>query len=171
VNCIFISDLHGKIPRYERLFQIIRQEKPDAVFFGGDLLPHQLPPNYSMKEFIEQIIFSHIKQIRSETKNKTQFFIILGNDDPRLFEETFIKADKKGVLQYIHNKTITYETLHVTGYAYVPPTPFLLKDWERYDISQYVDVGAVSPEKGTRTIEVPLDEIQYTTMAEDLETL
>jgi Icc-related predicted phosphoesterase len=53
----------------------------------------------------------------------------------------------------------------------VPPTPFQLKDWERYDVSRYVDVGAISPEKGKRTVDIPLDEIKYTTMAEDLEEL
>jgi Icc-related predicted phosphoesterase len=61
--------------------------------------------------------------------------------------------------------------MFITGYSYVPPTPFQLKDWERYDLSQYVDVGAVSLEQGKRTVDVPLDEIKYSTIAEDLEKL
>jgi Icc-related predicted phosphoesterase len=61
--------------------------------------------------------------------------------------------------------------MHITGYSYIPPTPFQLKDWERYDVSQYVDVGAVSPEQGKRTVPVPLDDIKYSTIQDDLEQL
>jgi len=35
----------------------------------------------------------------------------------------------------------------------VPPTPFLLKDWEKYDVSAYVDPGCVSPEEGYHRVE------------------
>jgi Icc-related predicted phosphoesterase len=171
VNCIFVSDLHGKIPRYERLFQVIRQETPDVVFLGGDLLPLRLTQNPSMEDFIETIIFSNIEQIQIDTKKKTRFFIILGNDDPRIYEHFFINADKKEIITYIHNKTVHYKKLYISGYTYVPPTPFQLKDWERYDVSRFVDVGVVSPESGTRTVDVPLDEIKYSTIAEDLENL
>ena len=38
-HCLFCSDLHGRIHRYGQLFQVIRDEEPDAVFLGGDLLP------------------------------------------------------------------------------------------------------------------------------------
>jgi hypothetical protein len=95
----------------------------------------------------------------------------MGNDDPRKYEHLFMKADNAGLLDYIHQKTISYKKMYITGYSFVPPTPFQLKDWERYDVSQYIDVGAVSPEQGRRTIDVPLDEIKYSTIAEDLEKL
>jgi Icc-related predicted phosphoesterase len=34
----FVSDLHGKKDRYEKLFNKIEAEKPASVFLGGDLL-------------------------------------------------------------------------------------------------------------------------------------
>lgn len=171
LNCIFVSDLHGKTKRYESLFKIILKESPDAVFLGGDLLPNQFVLDSDMNEFIENRIFSNIKKIKEGTNKNIRFFVILGNDDPRMYEKFFIYADKKGIINYIHNKTIKYEKLCVSGYAYVPPTPFKLKDWERYDVSRYVDVGAISPEKGVRTIDISADEIKYATIAEDLEKL
>ena len=171
LNCIFVSDLHGKTKRYEILFKVILKEKPDAVFLGGDLLPNQLLLNSDMNKFIDDKIFSNIKKVRKDANKDIKFFIILGNDDPRMYEHFFESADKKGIINYVHNKTVNYEKLYVSGYAYVPPTPFQLKDWERYDVSQYVDVGAISPEKGKRTVDVPADEIKYTTIAEDLEKL
>jgi len=41
-NCIFVSDLHGHIDRYEKLFDTINKEKPYAVFIGGDITPSYL---------------------------------------------------------------------------------------------------------------------------------
>lgn len=168
LNGIFVSDIHGSMPRYQHLFQIIRNETIDAVFLGGDLLPLQLIKHTTMEEFIEIVILSEIKTIQKDFNKKIRFFVILGNDDPRKYESIFIDADKAGILDYIHQKTIFYKNTYVTGYSYIPPTPFHLKDWERYDISQYIDVGAVSPEQGRRTIPVSLDEIKYSTIAEDL---
>ena len=40
--CFFVSDLHGKIARYNKLFSQILAEEPEAVFLGGDLLPSGL---------------------------------------------------------------------------------------------------------------------------------
>jgi Icc-related predicted phosphoesterase len=124
-----------------------------------------------MNQFIKDTLFSPIINIQKSTRKTTRFFIILGNDDPRIYEHIFIDADTKGILSYIHTKTIPWKHHFITGYSYVPPTPFLLKDLERYDISRFVDVGAVSPEKGRRTLPVPPDEVRYATIADDLETL
>ena len=57
------------------------------------------------------------------------------------------------------------------GYCYVPPTPFLLKDWERYDVSRYVDPGCVSPEEGWRSVAVEPSEVRYATIEADLKAL
>jgi Icc-related predicted phosphoesterase len=168
---IFVSDIHGSIPRFQRLFQIIRKETPDAVFLGGDLLPLHPMKHTTMEEFIQTTIFSEMKKIKRNGDKKIRFFVIMGNDDPRMYEHLFMKADNAGLLDYIQQKTISYKKMYITGYSFVPPTPFQLKDWERYDISQYIDVGAISPEQGRRTIDVPLDEIKYSTIAEDLEKL
>jgi len=66
LNCIFASDLHGKIKRYGSLFNILLNEIPDAVFLGGDLLPNQFTLDSSMNEFIEDKIFSNIERIINE---------------------------------------------------------------------------------------------------------
>ena len=38
-QCLFASDLHGRIDRYEKPFAAIEERWPAAVFLGGDLLP------------------------------------------------------------------------------------------------------------------------------------
>ena len=78
---------------------------------------------------------------------------ILGNDDPRVEED----GDPRAGGRAASGSTCTaaaaaWAGFSVYGYACVPPTPFRLKDWERYDVSRYVDPGCVSPEEGLRTV-------------------
>lgn len=47
----------------------------------------------------------------------------------------------------------------------------MLKDWERYDVSRYVDPGCISPETGYRSVEVPANGKRYRTIQKDLEDL
>lgn len=167
MKCLFVSDLHGDTEKIQKLFDIIKKEKPEGVFVGGDILPNQFKIKESIDKFLEEKLFSEIKKL----KESSRFFVILGNDDPRVFEEFFIEAEKKGLIEYISDKTVSFNDLFVTGYSYVPPTPFQLKDWEKYDVSRFVDVGVVSPEEGQRTIEVSKDHARYSTISDDLEKL
>ena len=165
LKCIFVSDLHGNTKKIEKLIQTMKKEKPDMMFIGGDLLPNSYGKN--IEKYVEKNILLELKKLKDITK----IFLILGNDDPRIFEELFIQADKDKIIKYAHNKTIKVNDFFVTGYSYVPPTPFQLKDWEKYDVSRYVDVGAVSPEQGFRTIKINEDEKRYSTISEDLKNL
>ena len=71
----------------------------------------------------------------------------------------------------IHFKEALAGEYTVYGYACVPPTPFLLKDWERYDVSRYVDPGCIPPEDGWRSVSMPANEIRHATIQADLEKL
>ena len=76
-----------------------------------------------------------------------------------------------GRWEYLHARHSVCEGVPVAGYACVPPTPFLLKDWERYDVSRYVDPGCVSPEEGWRSTSVAANDVKYGTIKEDLDRL
>jgi len=167
---MFVSDLHGNKKRYNTLFKIIEKEKPDGVFIGGDILPGGFGMNVDIDKFLQDVFLSKVLMLK-QSGIKTRFFTILGNDDPRVYESILKDAEKDNLIEYVHNHTVSFENLFVTGYSYVPPTPFRLKDWEKYDVSQYVDVGAISPEKGIRTIEVSKDKIRYSTINEDLKEI
>lgn len=171
MKCIFVTDLHGIKKRFAKLFEIIKKEKPDGVFIGGDILPNQYSIEKDMKTFLQNNVFTEIEKIKDIANKKTCFFVIMGNDDPRVFEKHFIQADKKNIIHYVNEKTAEFNDLFVTGYSYVPPTPFQLKDWEKYDVSRFVDVGSVSPEKGMRTVEVNKDAMRFCTIKEDLKKL
>ena len=174
--CFFVSDLHGSVKRYKKLFAKIEEETPAAVFLGGDLLPSGLFMFTSNNKVPENFIVDVIKNgfIKLKEKLKAQYprvFLILGNDDSRADEECFIKGESDGLWEYVHNKNVKFDDFNVYGYSYVPPTPFRMKDWEKYDVSRYVDPGCVPPEEGSRSVFIKKDDIIYSTIKEDLELL
>ena len=97
--------------------------------------------------------------------------MILGNDDPRSVEEEFIDHEDEGLWRYIHGRKARFGPYAVYGYSCVPPTPFLLKDWERYDVSRFVDPGCVPPEEGRFSAKVAEEEKGLPTIQDDLAKL
>ncbi|MBN2171736.1 MAG: metallophosphoesterase [Candidatus Krumholzibacteriota bacterium] len=174
-TCFFASDLHGHTDRYEKLLERIRAEQPRAVLLGGDLLPNHLAlraSNFGRADFIGGFLAPAFRRLADDLgPSAPRVLLILGNDDPRLAEASVLGAAAAGVWEYVHERTVELERWTVTGYACVPPTPFLLKDWERYDVSRSVDPGAVSPEAGRRTVPVPERETRWSTIAKDLARL
>lgn len=175
-GCFFVSDLHGNTGKYRKLFDVIRAEAPKVVFLGGDLLPSNpsllISPGLSSSDFVEEHMVSKFISLREQMKDAyPRVFVIMGNDDPRYFEPSFTNGESVGAWEYIHNKKAILGGFHVYGYSYVPPTPFLLKDWERYDVSRYVDPGSCSPEEGLRSVSICEDEKRTATIKDDLDRL
>lgn len=172
----FATDLHGKIDRYNKLFSRILSEEPEAVFLGGDLLPsglYVLTSNETVvDDFIKDfLIFEFLKLKKNMGSKYPQIFLILGNDDSKINEKDFIDGQQSGVWNYIHNKKTKFKDFNIYGYSYVPPTPFQLKDWEKYDVSCFTDPGCVSPEEGWHSIKVKQHELRYSTIEKDLDKL
>ncbi len=174
--CFFVSDLHGKIDRYKKLFEQIRLQKPKAIFIGGDILPSALfvaSANSEIhQDFINGFMVPELEKIKSELKEQyPQIFVILGNDDGKFEEPAMLDAASRGFWEYIHDRKVSFEDFDVYGYSYIPPTPFKLKDWEKYDVSRFVDPGCVSPEDGLHSRPVSANELRYSTIQKDLEEL
>jgi Icc-related predicted phosphoesterase len=174
--CLFAADLHGKIDRWESLFAAIAREAPRGVFLGGDLLPSGLLPREARapehRDFVRDFLAPRFERVRRELAGRApRVFLILGNDDPRFEEEAFLEVAPRVGWEYAHDRRFEFGEFAVVGYSFVPPTPFLLKDWERYDVSRYVDPSCVSPEEGYRSVPVPEAETRHATMAEDLARL
>ena len=173
-RCLFVADLHGVAGRYAALFAAIRTERPAAVFLGGDLLPSGLAMAAGAADhnFVRDVLAPGFGRLRLDLGPAApRVFLILGNDDGRSEEESVIEAAAAGVWDYSHGRRIPFGDWTVFGYACVPPTPFALKDWERYDVSRYVDPGCTSPEEGWRTVPLLEGEARYATIREDLERL
>jgi uncharacterized protein len=166
--CFFVSDLHGRLNRYQELWSAISCERPSAVFLGGDLFPIWIEQG----DFVADTLRPGFETLRRDMGDQyPRIFVILGNDDPRIFEDVFHNGERDGLWEYIHGRRVQLGDYSVYGYSHVPPTPFQLKDWERYDVSRFVDPGCLSPEEGRRSVDVESRVIRYATIAEDLDQL
>lgn len=152
-NCLFVSDLHGIKSRYEALFKVIKKEKPDFVFIGGDLLPHKSisqTGNYSDgNSFITEFLFRKFNKLKESMDcSYPDVFLIPGNDDHKIVFDTISDGEKANLWQNIHNQCIVNGKYRFYGYACVPPTPFMIKDWDRFDINGELGPGCVAPADG-----------------------
>jgi Icc-related predicted phosphoesterase len=175
-TCFFATDLHGHVDRYEKLLASVVSERPAAVFLGGDLLPRatSLPTllGASQSDFVHDYLLPTFTRTRHALGvDYPDIFLILGNDDPRREEEDCVAGAANGLWHYVHQQKFLFGEFPIYGLAYVPPTPFLLKDWERYDVSRYVPPGCVSPEEGYRSVPAEESEIKWATIQKDLASL
>ena len=173
-TCFFATDLHGRIDRYDKLLSSIVTDRPAAVFLGGDLLPRSAfsALQSGQVDFVQEYLVPAFTKTRDTLgAHYPDIFVILGNDDPRRFEGDFVSAADDGLWHYVHGQKSLLGDFAIYGLAYVPPTPFLLKDWERYDVSRYVAPGCVSPEEGTRTVQTEESEIKWATIQKYLASL
>ncbi len=161
-----VSDLHGKNNRFDALFRTVTREAPPAVLIAGDILPRLK----QAETFLTINLFEPIAALKNDGI-QTRFVIIMGNDDARINEPILLKAHEMDLIDYIPLGTTTISDTPIVGYPFIHPSPFLLKDWELYDVSRYVDPGCVSPLEGSRTIDVDPREIKYRTIKGDLEKL
>jgi Icc-related predicted phosphoesterase len=161
-----VSDLHGRPGRVAALLAAIADERPRAVFLGGDLL------EAGGVRFIDAVLAPGFERVRAGLGGAyPAVFVILGNDDPWAAERAVLEAESRGLWRYLHRRAVELEGYAVYGYNCVPPTPFRLKDWERYDVSRYVDPGCVPPEDGSHAPEVDARELRFTTIEGELARL
>lgn len=176
MRALFATDLHGRADRYEKLFALVERERPRVLFLGGDLLPHPYADAARVAgggpDFIYGVLAAGLERLRGRVgAGYPEVLVILGNDDGRFPEAAFLDVSTRGLWTYAHDRRLRVDGYMVVGYSYVPPTPFRLKDWERYDVSRYVDPGCTSPEEGARTVPSAGYDVRYGTIQGDLEAL
>jgi Icc-related predicted phosphoesterase len=173
-TCLFASDLHGSPRRWKALFRAVRDSAPAAVFLGGDLLPNGVGYGAApeLEDWVEAVLFNGFGEVRRALGARApRVFLILGNDDGRAEEQAFLRGESEGHWTWSHGRRVAWEGFSVYGYAYTPPSPFRLKDWEKYDVSRFVDPGCISPEEGWRSVPVSEEEARWGTIRNDLERL
>jgi len=174
-TCFFVSDLHGHTEKYELLFREIIRQKPAFVFLGGDLLPHVhrsvRVQGREIPDFAREYLIPGFKRVSKQLGcNYPEVFVIMGNDDHRICETAFREGEERELWKYLNCSKAKFGPYHIYGYPFVPPTPFQIKDWEKFDVSRYVDPGCSDPSSGYRTADPGYD-TEYATIAGDLERL
>jgi len=157
---VFATDLHGIVIHYKRLFRFVQSQKIECLIFGGDLCPAGFVFNdfgqfrHSQRDFLKGFFFNNLRDLKNSIP-AFQCFVIMGNDDLRANYDLLVEAESEGILNVIHQKARQINNLQILGYCFVPPTPFLIKDWEKYENSnRIIEPIAIPPEDGYRSTEI-----------------
>jgi len=171
----FITDIHGSRTRYYSLFSLLEKTPPRCLLMGGDILPFGYTPsgsNHSYEDFFDTFFFPGLNTLRNTLGEEyPEILIILGNDDAKTAEPFLHTGEEQGLFKYINNRKYNIGPYSIFGYSFVPPTPFMLKDWERYDVSRYADPLCIHPADGRHSVPVSEYEKNHATIQDDLSTL
>jgi Icc-related predicted phosphoesterase len=134
---VYTSDLHGDLELYRTAGEAALRRNADALVFGGDLCPGapsastvSLPR--AQPEFLRREVGPLVK---SWKKQRTTFrvFAIPGNDDCGTILAPLDDLESAGLVENLHLKSVRLGDYSLVGMAFVPPTPFSFKDFERRD--------------------------------------
>ena len=161
--------------RYEALFKIIKKEKPDFVFLGGDLLPHRNIQNLLgaayEADFVRNFLFRKFEKLKETMECAyPDIFLIPGNDDRKIVFDSVAEGEKAELWRNIHNQCVVIGKYRFYGYGCVPPTPFMIKDWERFDCSPEINTGCIAPADGYFSVP-PRHNPEKDTIENDIEKL
>ena len=135
MKILYTSDLHGKTDFYREIITYSKDEKIDTVILGGDLLPrrkHSLDSLKHQNNFIEREIHTFVSELKNESN--ISVFLILGNNDWAATLPLLRELSEENLLFLLHDQKYNLtEDLAITGYPYIPPTPFSPKDFEKRD--------------------------------------
>jgi Icc-related predicted phosphoesterase len=138
--CLVAADIHGNITQYAELENIVRTEKISFVFLCGDLLPKTggswTPENKirtikMQADFIRNYFLSYLRELGKSAR----VYAIFGNDDFKSNYEMVAGSKIPGVI-FLNNEIakIPNSDFFVAGYPNIGITPFLHKDWEKWDV-------------------------------------
>lgn len=128
---VYASDLHASTAHYETLFETALQVEADAVVLGGDLLPDDLSGTNLAKTqigWVEQSLAPIL--VRYRVRGGQRVLAIGGNHDTVLGMEAMART---AIVEVIHGRAVELGRWTFVGCAHTPPTPFIVKDFERRD--------------------------------------
>jgi Icc-related predicted phosphoesterase len=159
------ADLHGEAAAYRTLLALAEAEGARAVVVGGDLLPHTSRVADAIerqRQFVTGELRPLLEAFRAR-RPETEVLLLPGNDDWAAAVAALEPLEAAGLLRQIHERAVVLDgasagseqRLWVAGLAYVPVTPFSIKDYERrddgplpaysFDMAYVSDGGAVRP--------------------------
>lgn len=136
MEVLYTSDLHGETHLYQQLSELSIASSVEIIALGGDLLP-SFPPSKRYEDmipnqrvFIDEFLLPFLKKIFVTTSVK-QIFLIPGNWD--LGYPFLVSGLIEGIIDLDQRSYRLENGYELLGYAFVPPTPFRPKDYEKMD--------------------------------------
>jgi hypothetical protein len=123
------------------------------------------------KDFIIDFLVKELNRVRKTLGDAyPRLFVILGNDVAAWKKR--LSGGETRDLNYCNLKRINGVNSLFTGTAYATDA-IRLKDWERFDVTDYVRPGCIAPdnERAVFTVPIDRDELRSTTIEKDLQKL
>ena len=138
MRIIYTSDLHGELELYRAAGAAAVARQADALIFGGDLCPGtpsasavHLPR--AQPEFLLRRLAPLLEAWRRDRPH-LRVFAIPGNDDCQSILPALDELASQRLIENLHQRAVSLGEFALVGLAFVPPTPFSIKDFERRDL-------------------------------------
>lgn len=155
MKILYVTDLHGDIFKYNKIFQLAKNHVVDCVINGGDMLPHDL---FKQEDFIKGFLKNYFQKLEGR---KIKYFCLLGNDDISVLDDMF--DDLCTSFKYIYNiaqRKVSMEDLNIIGMNWVADYPFRLKDRCRKDYKEAIS----PPQFGSALMSKSLNPLNFKTI-------
>jgi Icc-related predicted phosphoesterase len=136
MRILFVTDLHGNIAKYRRVFEAAIKHGVAAVVNGGDMLTLDSDLHGTQRDFIEGFLSPYFA---GHEKTGIHHIGFLGNDDLKIHDDYFDETCRK----YKHVVNLAQRRFELNDYEFigmnwVADYPFRLKDRCRRDGPGYV---------------------------------
>jgi len=141
ILCLSVADIHGNVVQYEKIKKLVSEKKISFVFLCGDLLPKTggswyLENKVRTIEMQAAFINDYFIDYLTELGKMAGVYAIFGNDDFKANYSLIKDANIPNVhflSEEVEKLPVPNRELYVAGYPYIGMTPFLHKDWEKWD--------------------------------------
>lgn len=155
MKILYVTDLHGNVSKYQKVFELAKAHHVQAVVNGGDMLSMEDDLHRTQREFVIGFLDNYFAEF---DKAGIYYLGLLGNDDLRIHDECFGQTCSK----YKHAVNLAQRKFKLNGYEFigfnlVADYPFRLKDRCRMDRKNYVfqrqlGQGLLSTDQGFQTL-------------------
>ena len=129
-DVLFTSDLHGSEAHYREAFDLARRRRVRAVLLGGDLARHGSIAE--QRAFYQDFFLPLLRDYFAEADTGDVWWI-MGNDDWST-HVPLLEGAGLPRLTHVHRRIVPFlDGWSLAGLACIPASPFLLKDWERWE--------------------------------------
>lgn len=136
MRVVYSADLHGHMPLYDALLELVRSSRARALILGGDLCPNHADPAQGLtlqRQFALDRLGPWLRRLHTETRVR-QVYALLGNEDWASTADLFADLAHEGLYHPLHEQVHRLTRgLWIAGCSFVPITPFHAKDWDRRD--------------------------------------
>ena len=142
---VYTADLHGELEFYRAAGEAALRRDAAALILGGDLCPGTPSASHldlpeSQPEFLRREVRPLVESWKS-AHPRLRVFAIPGNDDCQTILAALDGMEAEGLIENLHGHARSLDTFTLVGLAFVPPTPFSIKDFERRDSDRDDTVG------------------------------